>query len=76
MPFRQEPVREMRSEEPSAASDDRNLLRTRGHVSVLLIRHVKLGERFSTQFPITPSLPFLMTPSDPEPVIDVGVTLC
>src|ERR1700730_17216359 len=44
--FRQQPVGQMRPEKTSATSDDRNLLRTRSHVSVFLIRDVELSERF------------------------------
>jgi hypothetical protein len=46
VPFRQQPVDQMRSEKTSATRHDRNLLRTRSHVPVFLIRHLKLGERF------------------------------
>ena len=46
MPFRQQPVGQMRPEKTRATRDDRNLLRTRSHAPVFLIRCAKVGEPF------------------------------
>jgi hypothetical protein len=52
MPFREQPVGQVRPEKTSATGYDRNLLRTRSHAPVFLRRHKMLGEPFVIPRPV------------------------
>jgi hypothetical protein len=54
MPFREEPIGQMRPEKPRPTRDDRNLLRVRSHVPLFLGGAENVGELFGMHLVCSP----------------------